>query len=48
MRKWLCIVYFWMIASLDILADVRVTGDRGELACGTFVGSGCVGSGDAG
>ena len=31
MRRWLCVVYFWMIASLDILADVRVTGDRVSL-----------------
>ena len=31
MRRWLYVVYFWMIVSLDILADVRVTGDRVSL-----------------
>ena len=31
MRRWLSIVCFWMIASSNILADVRVTGDRVSL-----------------
>ena len=31
MRRWLRVVCFWMIFSADVLADVRVTGDRVSL-----------------
>ncbi|MFL2876789.1 MAG: SH3 domain-containing protein [Pontiellaceae bacterium] len=31
MRRWLCVVCFWMIAISEVLADVRVTGDRVSL-----------------
>ena len=48
MRRWLCVVCFWMIASSNILADVRVTGDRVSLRAAPSLEAGVVGSGDAG